>query len=151
MTSEMICTVPVKKGMNSFSNFWLDAYNKTVGESYATSSEAVWPTPWVNPILCDGNEGVGACVVNNKNSIGYVVLRTAQEYDLNMASIGTPDSSVIASSTTVSFAVGDKGLDFGNNGDDASRLTADLINPGFEKAWPISGYARFLLRLLLAW
>lgn len=51
-----------------------------------------------------------------------------------------------ASVDSVQFALIEKGIAFGNNGEDPTRLTANLHNAVGFNAWPIVGYTYFVLR-----
>jgi hypothetical protein len=40
----------------------------------------------------------------------------------------------------------EKGLQFGNNGDDPARLTADIMDASGDEAWPIATFTYVVLR-----
>lgn len=40
----------------------------------------------------------------------------------------------------------EKGLQFGNTGDDPSRLTADIMDASGDEAWPIATFTYLVLR-----
>ena len=40
----------------------------------------------------------------------------------------------------------EKGLQFGNNGDEPSRLTADIMDASGDEAWPIATFTYLVLR-----
>ncbi|KAK3281948.1 hypothetical protein CYMTET_10291, partial [Cymbomonas tetramitiformis] len=94
----------------------------------------------------DTNAGVAAFVVATSNSIGYSVLGEALALKLQYASIVQGDSTVVASSQSVEFALLEKGLEFGNNGDQSDRLTADVQDAKGVFAWPITGYTYLIMR-----
>ncbi|CAK9018250.1 G_PROTEIN_RECEP_F3_4 domain-containing protein, partial [Durusdinium trenchii] len=59
------------------------------------------------------------------------------------------DSSSVpveATPASVAFGVMENGLQFGDNGDPVSRLTADIHNARSPLAWPISGYTYIVVR-----
>jgi hypothetical protein len=86
---------------------------------------------WLNASVSFSNlnEGVAATVLAVKNTIGYSVLAEARVLRLKIAGLKKDSGNVVIASTqTISFAVMEKGADFGNNGDSPSRLTADIHN-----------------------
>jgi hypothetical protein len=40
----------------------------------------------------------------------------------------------------------EKGLQYGNNGDDPSRMTADIMDAAGDQAWPIATFTYIILR-----
>ena len=40
----------------------------------------------------------------------------------------------------------EKGLQFGNNGDDPKRLTADIMDASGDEAWPIATFTYIVFR-----
>lgn len=59
-------------------------------------------------------------------TIGYVVLGEAVAGNLLVADIAVASGSIAATEQTISAAVIEKGLNFGNNGDHPNHLTADI-------------------------
>ena len=135
-----------KKAMNKFSPLWQWSFNASGVGSSATSSSPTWSHAGV--VKAAGNDGIAAVVANAPYSIGYVVLRTAQTSGLQLVDIynRAQTAAVAASVESVSLAVFDQGLSFGNNGDDPSRLTADLVVPEISTGWPIATYTYFVVR-----
>eukprot|EP00854_Cymbomonas_tetramitiformis_P003185 gene3185-4030_t len=91
--------------------------------------------------------GVIAFVQAVPNSIGYSNLGDALFQGVVYADMQQGDYTVRASPSSVEYAVLEKGLEFGNNGDDPSRLTADIQDARGAYAWPIASYTYVILRL----
>ena len=107
---------------NSLSAFE-PAFAKQIGKGESNT--------WLNAsvTMANLNEGVAATVLAVQNTIGYSVLAEARVLRLKMAGLKKESGNVVwASTQTISFAVMEKGADFGNNGDTPSRLTADIHN-----------------------
>jgi ABC-type phosphate transport system substrate-binding protein len=128
-----------KKSLSSFE----DAFKQQIGTIKA--SEPSWPGATVTK--ANLNAGVMASVSVTPGSIGYSVLAENLDLNVKIAQLRKRDGNiVVAGDTAVSFAVVEKGLDFGNNLDDPRRLTADLHDARGSLAWPIVGYTYFVLR-----
>ena len=125
-----------KKSLASFE----DAFATQIG----TSSKSVWNGATVSKL--DTNTGVASYVAHTKSTIGYSVLGTAVELDLNMAGIKKGGNIVRATASSVEFAILEKGLAFGQNGDAVERMTADVHDAKGIFAWPMTGYTYFVLR-----
>jgi phosphate transport system substrate-binding protein len=113
---------------NSLSAFE-PAFAKQIGKGESNT--------WLNAsvTLANLNEGVAATVLARVNTIGYSVLAEAQVLKLKTVGLKKESGNVVYASTqTISFAVMEKGADFGNNGDSPSRLTADIHNAKGTKA-----------------
>eukprot|EP00960_Hanusia_phi_P077188 768661-Hanusia_phi.AAC.2 len=96
----------------------------------------------------EGNDGVASAVLATPYSMGYSVLGNALDLELPVPELltGTSSKPVVASTESVEFAVSEKGLDFGNNGDDPERLTADVHAASGSLAWPMVGYTYLVMR-----
>jgi ABC-type phosphate transport system substrate-binding protein len=128
-----------KKALSAFE----DGFREQIGT--VNASEPSWPNATVMKATL--NEGVIASVSMTPGSIGYSVFVPTFDLDVEIALLLKRDNNtVVAGDTSVSFAVVEKGLDFGNNLDDPSRLTADLHDALGSFAWPIVGYTYFVIR-----
>eukprot|EP00667_Euglena_gracilis_P006488 EG_transcript_6548 len=88
---------------------------------------------------------VPAYVNANPYTLGYV----SSQYAVGMAPMAKLNRSgtiVDASATSVQYAILEKGLSFGNNGDDPAHLTGDLLNAYNPLAWPIVSYNYMAVR-----
>eukprot|EP00667_Euglena_gracilis_P001645 EG_transcript_1645 len=87
--------------------------------------------------------GSGTPLVSYVNQNPYTIGYTASQSSIGVAPMarlnrsGTVIEPTIAS---VQYAVLEKGLSFGNNGDDPAHLTGDLLNAYNPLAWPIVAY-----------
>ena len=52
----------------------------------------------------------------------------------------------LAAIKPIAFAMLEKGLQFGNNGDPPDKLTADIMDASGDAAWPISTYSYVIIR-----
>jgi hypothetical protein len=52
----------------------------------------------------------------------------------------------LAAINSIAFAMLEKGLQFGNNGDSPDRLTADIMDASGDAAWPISTFTYIVIR-----
>jgi hypothetical protein len=52
----------------------------------------------------------------------------------------------LAAINSIAFAMLEKGLQFGNNGDPPDKLTADIMDASGDAAWPISTYSYVIIR-----
>ena len=91
-------------------------------------------------------KGVMAYVNRVVGTIAYVSLGDALSTGQNIAALSRSGTVIRASQDSIKQAMIEKGLDFGNNGDDPRRLTADLHNTIGDNTWPISSYTYFILR-----
>jgi ABC-type phosphate transport system substrate-binding protein len=115
------------------------------------SAIGVSATPnWTSPdaLACSSNYGVAACVLNTPFSIGYTVLAEAVALTVPFASLltDTARDPVVASVPSIAAAVAELGIDFGNTGEPASRLTAFVHHARGPLAWPIVGLTYAVLR-----
>eukprot|EP00668_Euglena_longa_P001795 GGOE01002110.1.p1 GENE.GGOE01002110.1~~GGOE01002110.1.p1 ORF type:complete len:1020 (-),score=318.40 GGOE01002110.1:1393-4317(-) len=85
--------------------------------------------------------------MNTTYTLGYSELGIAVTNILPMVQLQKSDGSVVAASiTSTDYAVLELGVNFGNNGEDASHLTADLQNAQGANAWPIVGFTYLVMR-----
>jgi hypothetical protein len=121
---------------NSLSAFE-PAFAKQIGKGESNT--------WLNAsvTMANLNEGVAATVLAVQNTIGYSVLAEARVLRLKMVGLKKESGNIVwASTQTISFAVMEKGADFGNNGDTPSRLTADIHNAkGTNSSCSVCTYA----------
>ena len=106
-------------------------------------------TRWSSTVTkADTNGGVAATVFSTPNSIGYSVLAEADALGLPKAKlkVASSDTPGVATADSVELAVVEKGTLFGNNGQPASTLTADLQGTVGPLAWPIAGYTYLIMR-----
>ena len=123
----------------------LSAFDDDFKNQVGTGSNSIWN--FVDVIKAPGNEGVSSYVLQNPGSIGYSVLGEAMQLKLSYAALTTESGLfIVASPEAVTYTALELGMQFGNNGDIPSRLTAKLINSKGFKTWPICGYSYFLLR-----
>jgi len=82
-------------------------------------------------------------------SLGYVIHADALAMNVSVASFKHSGSTevVAPSAESITEAVTTSGLQFGNNGDDASRLTVDITPVTTNaRAWPFTTYSYVILR-----
>jgi ABC-type phosphate transport system substrate-binding protein len=128
----------------------LASFDSTFRTQIGTAPSADWPN--ANVAKFRSNYGLAASVHVTPNSIGYSVLAEVL-FDGNFGvatlcieqSFG-PCQTVEATFSSVTLAVVERGLDFGNNEDSPDRLTADLHNARGRDVWPIVGYSYFIIR-----
>ena len=106
----------------------------------------MWPMSFTNRT---GGIGVASYVRATNYSIGYAVLADAVSVNASVAGYlhaGT-STPVFPSPESIEQAVKTRGLQFGNNGDSPTRLTA-TIAPTLSNvlAWPFTTYTYFVLR-----
>ena len=109
---------------------------------------------WYNVQVIHGNtnNGVVAHVLAVPGALGYTSLDVARsatglKYAGGGPSILATDGILRATTQSVSFALVEKGFEFGNNGvDNASRLTATISGAQGSEAWPLVGYSYFAVR-----
>ena len=94
----------------------------------------------------DGNQGVASYVLVTPYSIGYSVLGEAQKNQQPMVKLSRNGVTVEATALSVTYAMMELGLSFGNNGDPPEQLTANIHNAQSIKAWPIAGYTYLVMR-----
>lgn len=88
-------------------------------------------------ITPDPAQGVGAYTNITPYALGYVVLGYALQAQLSVIHLRSSNGrNVIAPSvSSVEFALAELGLDFGNTGEDAARLTADIQGAQVGAGW----------------
>ena len=126
----------------------LSAFDAAFAVQIGPLSDRVWDNVAITS--ADGNAGVVARVLSTPGTMGYSVLGDANAFGARIAALAAsatrPEDYVEASPSAITFAVTELGLNFGNNGDPPSRLTADIHNANGFKAWPIAGYSYFVMR-----
>ena len=90
--------------------------------------------------------GLRAYVAKTQYSIGYCTLGEAADSNLPMARLQKGGAVVAPTASAIDFAVLQKGMDFGNNGEPPERLTADLIGAYGAYSWPICQYTYIVFR-----
>eukprot|EP00516_Mucochytrium_quahogii_P007603 CAMPEP_0203751338 /NCGR_PEP_ID=MMETSP0098-20131031/5424_1 /ASSEMBLY_ACC=CAM_ASM_000208 /TAXON_ID=96639 /ORGANISM=" , Strain NY0313808BC1" /LENGTH=653 /DNA_ID=CAMNT_0050641011 /DNA_START=1047 /DNA_END=3005 /DNA_ORIENTATION=- len=143
----IVVTRADKSGTTEIYRKALSSFDTGFASQVGASSSATWNQ--VDHVVGEGNGGVLAFVMSKSFSIGYSVLAAAQKKGAHIAQLTRTvgGTAVLPSAVSVSFAVIENGLNFGNNGDDPSRLTADIHNAQGPLAWPIAGYTYFVVRL----
>eukprot|EP00668_Euglena_longa_P025552 GGOE01031922.1.p1 GENE.GGOE01031922.1~~GGOE01031922.1.p1 ORF type:complete len:1178 (-),score=375.74 GGOE01031922.1:655-3933(-) len=123
----------------------LAKFDATFQLQIGTASSNAWPN--VTTTQRSGNQGIVAYVMNTTYTLGYSELGIAVTNILPMVQLQKSDGSVVAASiTSTDYAVLELGVNFGNNGEDASHLTADLQNAQGANAWPIVGFTYLVMR-----
>eukprot|EP00667_Euglena_gracilis_P000498 EG_transcript_498 len=80
-------------------------------------------------------------------TVSYTPYDIAVEYSLPIPKLKKATGAVVtASQTATTYALLELGLTFGNNGDDAHHLTAELSNAQGDNAWPIATYTYLIMR-----
>eukprot|EP00668_Euglena_longa_P026143 GGOE01032704.1.p1 GENE.GGOE01032704.1~~GGOE01032704.1.p1 ORF type:complete len:1098 (-),score=352.84 GGOE01032704.1:1382-4642(-) len=130
-------TMVFKSAMSAFSTSFVNYVD--------VSPSPTWGN--LNFTKVEGYEAVNSYLLLNSWTISYSVLKYAIDANLPRALILKGSNIIVeASLKSTTFAVLEMGLDFGNNGDNESRLTADLNNARGVNAWPIATYTYVVLR-----
>jgi phosphate transport system substrate-binding protein len=145
--------VGVRKDSSGTTEAWtkaLSEFSETFKNSIGASKLPSWE-PYINSTLLnevDSGYGLASFVKGRPYSIGYVVLSDAMNLKLSTIGLLDTDTStpVYPNSASITAAILQRGLQFGNNGDDSSRLTADLMGADNAGAWPIATYSYLILR-----
>jgi len=90
--------------------------------------------------------GISAHISSNINTIAYLLLGDALSLGLPMASLKRGNITISPTSSSIIYATSELGMSFGNNGDPAVHLTANLVNAKNDLAWPMVGYSYFVMR-----
>jgi len=110
----------------------LAMFDSEFDSQIGTSDEPTWNGVPVNTIsFRDGDAGVISHVQFTPGTIGFASLSESDRYHMQKISLFPINNSFAAASAdahSTELAVFDKGLAFGNEGSDPSRLTADLCN-----------------------
>eukprot|EP00668_Euglena_longa_P032781 GGOE01042228.1.p1 GENE.GGOE01042228.1~~GGOE01042228.1.p1 ORF type:complete len:1153 (-),score=360.81 GGOE01042228.1:585-3740(-) len=85
-------------------------------------------------------------VKRNLYALSFGPMADAMTYGMPMVKLNRSGVIVEASPSSVGYALLERGISFGNNGDAAAHLTADLYNAENPLAWPISSYAYLVVR-----
>eukprot|EP00667_Euglena_gracilis_P000749 EG_transcript_749 len=99
----------------------------------------------VTPIVYSSATGLVAHVLRNPYSLSYAAPGDAVGL-VPMARLSRSGAIVECNDTSVQYAVLEKGLSFGNNGDDPVHLTGDLTNAVNPLAWPAVGWVYVAVR-----
>ena len=127
----------------------LSSMNSTFATAVGTSKLPNWSSVLGGAVTTrEGGLGVASFVRVTNFSLGYAVLADADAVGVSIAGYvhnGETDA-VYPNTDSISKAVKAKGLQFGNNGDDAHRLTASIA-PALETGvWPFTTYSYVVLR-----
>eukprot|EP00667_Euglena_gracilis_P000913 EG_transcript_913 len=126
-----------KKGLASFDS----VFNTTIG----VDQNPTWGK--LNATTKAGNQGITSFVLTTPYTLGYSMLGDALLAGVRMARLQKPSGLVVAPSVgSIGHAVLQLGLAFGNNGQDPSRMTADIQNAEGPYAWPIVSYTYLAMR-----
>eukprot|EP00667_Euglena_gracilis_P012602 EG_transcript_12957 len=109
-----------------------------------TAGAPVWPG--VRVIFQATPQLIIAYVMRTPYTLGYAPPGDALGSAIPMARLNRSGVLVDASATSVQYALLEKGLSFGNNGDAPAHLTADLYNALNPLAWPIVSYSYLAVR-----
>eukprot|EP00667_Euglena_gracilis_P010408 EG_transcript_10600 len=104
---------------------------------------------WGNVSVTDVEETdeLQTYVLLHPYTIGFCFLRDAVMSEFAIPKlIKASGHTVTATVTSLGYAVLELGLNFGNNGEPADRLTADLEGALGANAWPIAGYTYLAMR-----
>ena len=147
--------VSVRKDSSGTTEAWtkaLSQFSNTFKNNIGASKLPSWGTHIANSVLneLDTGYGLASFVRGNEYSIGYVVLSDAMNLQLSMIglleSTESTSNPVYADSDSITSAILQKGLQFGNNEDESMRITADLMGADDPGAWPIATYSYLILR-----
>eukprot|EP00667_Euglena_gracilis_P000880 EG_transcript_880 len=108
------------------------------------SSSPDWPN--VTALKHPSNQALVSYVMATPFTLGYADLGSARANNLPVPLLQKGvNTTVAASVSSIEYALLELGLSFGNNQDDPSHLTADLVNAAGLKAWPMVGYNYVLM------
>ena len=147
--------VSVRKDSSGTTEAWtkaLSQFSDVFKDNIGTSKLPSWELHIDNSVLneLDTGYGLASFIKAKAYSIGYVVLSDAMSLQLSMIGLleGNESTSnlVYPDSNSITLAILQKGLQFGNNEDDPTRLTADLMGADDPGAWPIATYSYLILR-----
>ena len=147
--------VSVRKDSSGTTEAWtkaLSQFSNTFKDNIGASKLPSWGAQIASSILneLDTGYGLASFVKGKEYSIGYVVLSDA--INLQLSTIGLLESTasinnpVRPDSNSITLAILQRGLQFGNNEDESTRLTADLMGADDPGAWPIATYSYLILR-----
>ena len=147
--------VSVRKDSSGTTEAWtkaLSQFSDVFKDNIGTSKLPSWDLHIENSVLneLDTGYGLASFIKAKAYSIGYVVLSDAMSLQLSMIGLleGNESTSnlVYPDSNSITLAILQRGLQFGNNEDDPTRLTADLMGADDPGAWPIATYSYLILR-----
>ena len=151
--------VSVRKDSSGTTEAWtkaLSQFSNTFKDNIGASKLPSWGAQIASSVLneLDTGYGLASFVKGKEYSIGYVVLSDA--INLQLSTIGLLESTasihtqhnnpVRPDSNSITLAILQRGLQFGNNEDESTRLTADLMGADDPGAWPIATYSYLILR-----
>eukprot|EP00667_Euglena_gracilis_P002265 EG_transcript_2264 len=99
----------------------------------------------VSPILYSSAMALVSYVARNPYAMSYAAVGDAAGL-VPTAKLNRSGVVVELNDASVQYAILEKGLSFGNNGDDPAHLTGDLSNALNPLAWPAVGWAYFAVR-----
>eukprot|EP00668_Euglena_longa_P028618 GGOE01035903.1.p1 GENE.GGOE01035903.1~~GGOE01035903.1.p1 ORF type:complete len:1162 (-),score=457.83 GGOE01035903.1:1063-4524(-) len=140
-------TVVVRSDVAAVTQVWKEAlasFEAAFEAQVPADQSAVWPN--VTVVGKSGLLGMNAYVMLTPYTIGYSVLGDAVDGGLAVAMMRRGTNVIAASSTSIEHAIMELGSSFGNDGSDASRLTANLYNAAGLNSWPICNYVYVVLR-----
>eukprot|EP00667_Euglena_gracilis_P000343 EG_transcript_343 len=109
-----------------------------------TAATPTWGTAKV--VFLNGPQLLTSYVLFHPYTLSYAPLGDALVYGTPVAKLNRSGVVVVASATSVQYALLELGLAFGNNGDPATHMTADIFNAVNPYAWPITTYSCVLVR-----
>lgn len=119
----------------------LSHFDSVFSSTTGVSSGTTWTG--LNPTLASSTADY---VAGTPFTISYVVLGEAVAGDLLVVDFSVASGTISATEETITAAIVEKGLSFGNNGDDPAHLTADTSGALGLNAWPIVGYTYLAMR-----
>eukprot|EP00667_Euglena_gracilis_P001076 EG_transcript_1076 len=122
----------------------LASFDRAFAAQVPVDQSASWPN--VTVVGKKGLLGMNAYVMLTPYSIGFSVLGDAVDSGLAVAQMQRNTGVVAASSISIEHAIMELGSSFGNDGNDSSRLTANLWNAAGLSSWPICNYVYIVVR-----
>ena len=124
----------------------LSSFDASFSLEIGVSATPNWTSP--DALVCSTNQGISSCVLETSYAMGYAVLGEARAFNVPFASLLMDPirQPVVASAESLSAALTELGVPFGNNGDVADRLTADVHGAQGPVAWPIAGLTYLVMR-----
>ena len=107
-------------------------------EAFRHQMDASPNSSWTVSSL-DGNGALCMHVLAKPYTLSYAPFGLARDLGVSMAGLFNGNAVVTPSTTSIEYALLEKGSAFGNTGEDPRRLTCDIHNGQLPQAWPIVG------------
>eukprot|EP00668_Euglena_longa_P028591 GGOE01035872.1.p1 GENE.GGOE01035872.1~~GGOE01035872.1.p1 ORF type:complete len:1181 (-),score=400.45 GGOE01035872.1:1169-4495(-) len=143
---------PITVVISSASLGTTEIFKKSLATFYSEFEDIAGPSDspfWGNVTVVDVEETdeLQTYVLLHPYSIGFCFLRDAVLGELPIPKLIKESGHMVeANISSLGYAVLELGLNFGNNGESAERLTADLGGALGSHAWPIAGYIYLVMR-----